>query len=65
MTTIAVLVVGLAADVGVVWLAMSWSAVMGEVYLWAPSMLVLVQFGLWSAAAVACVLMWRRGRSGL
>ncbi|WP_137767872.1 hypothetical protein [Curtobacterium sp. SGAir0471] len=63
--TIAALAVGLAATVGVVWFALSWSVLVGDALGWARWMLVLVQGGLWLSAAALCVWQWKHRRSGL
>lgn len=64
-TTISVLSIGLAATAGVVWFALSWSVVVGDVLHWARWMLVIVQAGLWLVATTLCAWLWRRGKSGL
>lgn len=63
--TIAALAVGLAVTGGVVWVALSWDVLMGDVLQWARWMLVLVQAGLWLTSAGCCVWQWKRRRTGL
>ena len=63
--TFTVLAVGLAATIGVVWFALTWSVVMGDALRWAQWMLVLVQVGLWLLTAALCAWRWRHGRTGL
>ncbi|MFJ3029166.1 hypothetical protein ACIPEQ_10040 [Curtobacterium sp. NPDC087080] len=63
--TIATLAVGLAATVGVVWFALSWTVIISDELRWASWMLVLVQSSLWLSATALCLWQWRQRRTGL